>query len=527
VIEGGATAITIALPAAGALVAMTIRGIAWRVFAVACVAVLALDLAIAATVRETGSALRWRAGELIGMDGVWDLALRADGLSAAMLLAVALVMPAIGLYARRTPRPHDAESRRSAGSIPAGLLAIWAALNAVFVGNDLFTLFVAVEALTLSAVSLVCVGARTPLLRAALRYLLFASIGSALYLLGVALIHGAVGTVDLDALAAIARGRGAGSATPAVLPAIALMTVGMLAKAGVFPLHLWLPAVHAGAPAAISAVHSSLVVKAAFFVTLRLWLDVMRDAPNELPAQFIATMGACAIVVGSVLALRQARLKLLVAYSTVAQIGYLFIIFPLAISHAAVGPAGSALMNSAITGAMLQAISHAFAKAAMFLAAGLIAERLGHDRIDGLHGVGRVLPIAVLAFVIGGASLMGLPPSGGFWAKWLLLTAAVVAGQWWWALVMFAGGLLAGCYVARVAVPALSPHAADATGGLTIVSPARQGITLALALTSLLLGFMAAAPPDLVTAGLRIADGGEVMERIPLVPSMPAMEASP
>ena len=86
----------------------------------------------------------------------------------------------------------------------------------------------------------------------------------------------------------------------------------------------------------------------------------------------------------------------------------------------------------------------------MFMAAGLIAEALGHDRIAELGGIGRALPITLFAFGLGGLSLMGVPPSGGFVAKWLMLTAAAMEGQWWWALVILVGGLLAGGYVIRV-----------------------------------------------------------------------------
>jgi formate hydrogenlyase subunit 3/multisubunit Na+/H+ antiporter MnhD subunit len=159
---------------------------------------------------------------------------------------------------------------------------------------------------------------------------------------------------------------------------------------------------------------------------------------------------------------------------------------------------------------VLQAISHAFAKAAMFMAAGLIAEALGHDRIAGLAGIGRALPITVFAFAFGGLSLMGLPPSGGFVAKAMLLTAAVAEGQWWWAVVVLTGGLLAGGYVFLVLARAL----ADATEPLrllTTVSRGRQAVVVAVALCAVLLGFLPLRPsellqigrPDIATAGVR------------------------
>ena len=236
---------------------------------------------------------------------------------------------------------------------------------------------------------------------------------------------------------------------PAVWLAAGLMTAGLLAKTALFPLHLWLPPAHASAPAAASAVLSGLVVKGSFFLTVRLWFYVLPALPGGGAEAILGTLGSAAILFGSVLALSQPRLKLLIAYSTLAQIGYLFLIFPLASgAHPWIADGWS--------GGMMQTLSHAFAKAAMFLAAGLLAESLGHDRIAEFGGAGRAMPATFFALGLGGLSLMGLPPSGGFAAKWLLLRASVAAGQWVWAVVMLAGGLLAAGYVYRILAPALS-----------------------------------------------------------------------
>ena len=116
------------------------------------------------------------------------------------------------------------------------------------------------------------------------------------------------------------------------------MTVGLLAKTALFPLHLWLPPAHAGAPAAASAVLSALVVKGSFFIVVRLWFDVMPALPGLAGGSCSPRSAPAAIVFGSVVALRQERLKLLIAYSTLAQIGYLFLMFPLAFD-AAIGAA--------------------------------------------------------------------------------------------------------------------------------------------------------------------------------------------
>ena len=138
------------------------------------------------------------------------------------------------------------------------------------------------------------------------------------------LLYGAYGTLDIALLAPLIRPE------PAVWLAAGLMTAGLLAKTALFPLHLWLPPAHANAPAAASAVLSGLVVKGSFFLVVRLWFDVLSSLPSVIPGTILAALGSAAILFGSVLALRQARLKLLIAYSTVAQIGYLFLMFPLA-----------------------------------------------------------------------------------------------------------------------------------------------------------------------------------------------------
>jgi formate hydrogenlyase subunit 3/multisubunit Na+/H+ antiporter MnhD subunit len=441
----------------------------------------------------TAAAVHSGGAPVVHMLGHWapplGLAFRADGLAAVMLLTAALVVAAVALFARADfGTQAGAPGTRAALAFWPLLLALWGAINLAVVATDLFTLYVALELLTFAAMPMVCLSGTRATLEAALRTLMFALLGSVLYLLGIAFIYGAYGTLDVVLLSGLAR---------AELPtyvAVALMTAGLLAKAALLPLHLWLPPAHAGAPPAASAILSALVVKGSFVILLRLWFGVMPGLAAPLAAQVLGALGAAAILLGSVAALRQDRLKLLVAYSTVAQIGYLFLMVPLLVA----APGDQAFAARAWTGGVLQAVSHAFAKAAMFLAAGLVAVRLGQDRIDGLSGAARLLPVPVLAFGLAGLSLMGVPPSGGFTAKWLLLTSAIEAGQWWWALVILGGGLLTGGYVYRVLAGAL-------TGEGTPAAPRRpdqrEAIVLALALVSVALGVLPLAAFGLVQVG--------------------------
>jgi len=466
------------VPAAGALLAFVAGGRqAERVALTTMPLGLAIAVAIMVALQRTGAPLVYVLG---GWAPPLGIVLRADGLSAVMMAISAVVICAVGVFARP-------DFRTPAGSLEARvpfafwilLLAIWAALNTVFVGGDLFTLYVALELLTFSAVPLVSLDGRAETLQAALRYLLFALIGSVLYLVGTALLYGTYGTLDIALLSHKIE------APPATLVAAALMTTGLLAKTALFPLHLWLPPAHAGAPAAASAVLSGLVVKGSFFIVVRLWFDVMPGLPGFAAAQLLAALGAAAIVIGSIVALRQERLKLLIAYSTLAQIGYLFLMFPLAFS----GAPTRLESGGALAGGLLQAISHATAKAAMFMSAGLIYAARGHDRITRLGGIGRALPFSILAFALAGLALIGVPPSGAYLAKDLLLQAATGTEQWWWTAAIQAGGIFTGSYVLLVLAHALAP--ADEPIALRpSVSRVGEAAALALALCSLLLGLV-------------------------------------
>jgi len=493
--SGSLLVLALMLPVLAALAAFVVGG-KWaeRVVQVAVFGGLILAVAIALAVARAGQPLVYIVG---GWAPPLGLALRADGISAAMILTTAIVLGAVALYAPSGLRTADgAGEARMPYSFWVLMPSLWAGLNAVFLGGDLFNLYVALELLTFAAVPLVCLDGRRASLNAAMRYLMFALLGSILYLLGAALIYGGYGTLDISLLSVRVRPE------PVAYVAAALMTAGLIAKTALFPLHLWLPPAYSNAPPAATAMLSGLVGKASFFLIVRLWFNAMPGLYPNAMAQLLGALGACAIVVGGVVALRQQRLKMLIAYSSVAQIGYLFLLFPL--TDAALQP----WTGMAWTGGLLQAISHAFAKSAMFLAAGLIVESLGHDRIRDLGGIGRSLPICVLAIGLSGLSLIGVPPSGGFAAKWMMLRAAVGSGQWWWVLVILLGGLLAGGYILRIIRPGLT-LTVPAHVPLEAVSRQRQTVVLALALCSILLGLVPLGSFGFLMTGQPVAlDGG-------------------
>ncbi len=475
--------LAVLLPFVGVMAGLVLGGRnAQRVAMLTIVAGLAIAIAIATTMLRSGTALTYLLGDWAPPLGI---ALRADGLSIVMMFAVAVVIAGIGVYARADFSTPDGVGEARAPTVYwLLLLAVWGSLNLVFVSGDLFTLYVALELLTFAGVPLVCLDGKGETLRAALRYLVYALGGSILYLLGAVLLYGECGTLDIALLAQRLR------PSAVAWVALALMTTGLLAKTALFPLHLWLPPAHAGAPPAASAVLSALVVKGSFFIVIRLWFDAAPSLPGLSAAQLLAGLGATAILFGSVIALRQDRLKLLIAYSTLAQIGYLFLMFPLAFDAGA----GEFVRGGALMGGTLQAISHATAKAAMFMAAGLIYKAYGHDRIADLAGAARSVPLSVLAFAIGGVALMGVLPSGAYLAKKLLLQAADDSGQWWWEWVLQAGGFLTTSYVVLVIAHACRIPDRAVTPRVSV--PRIQELAaLSLALCSLALALAAVVGP--------------------------------
>ncbi len=423
--------------------------------------------------------------EAAGWPAPLGITLEADGLACGFLAMAALVMGGVVAQGRTHFESAGPERRATWAFWPLALL-LWAAINAVFLSRDLFNLYVGLELVTLCAVALVAIDGKPETLAAALRYMLVALMGSLLYLLGVVLLYSAHGVLDIGLIA----GR---LAAPTDKLAAALMTAGLAAKMALFPFHAWLPPAHSGAPAPASAMLSALVPKAAFVILMRLWLEAVPDLAAAGLLALFGVLGAAAILHGGVMALRQNRLKLIIAYSTVAQIGYLLLVFPLAGGASAAQPWAAGAWN----GAVFHALSHGLAKAAMFLCAGLWMASLGHDRLDGLRGQARATPMAAFAFGLASIALMGLPPSGGFTAKYLMLTSALASGQWYWAVVLLLGGLLTAAYLYRP----LAMVFAKADEAPAAVPRSQQAVPLLLAGAAIVLGIASSGPFQFLQIG--------------------------
>jgi multicomponent Na+:H+ antiporter subunit D len=404
---------------------------------------------------------------------------RLDALSLLLLWLNAVLFLLVSLQAR----VHFPFAQLNGQRFWPLWLLLLAGINALLLSADLFNLYVTLELVTLAAVGLVTLSGVPDALRAAMRYLLLGLMASLLYLLGVGLVYGQAGTLDLYQLSELLE--------PGLLShtALVLMMVGLLVKAAIFPLHVWLPSAHGKAPGPVSALLSAIVVKVALYIIWRLWFWTAADWSMEWAALLLGGLGAAAILYGSLQALIQKRLKMVIAYSTVAQLGYLMLVFPLA-------------TLLAWQAALYQLISHGLAKAAMFVAAANILHALGTDRLRRLVGLDQRLPLDVFTLALASVTLMGLPPSGGFIAKWLFLQTAWAQGGWFWVLIISLGGLLAAAYLFRIlALTCFHPRVNVGNSNLhkPATSASLAGLTLALA--AIVCGFSSAPLLALMTQG--------------------------
>jgi formate hydrogenlyase subunit 3/multisubunit Na+/H+ antiporter MnhD subunit len=426
--------------------------------------------------------------------------LRADGLSILLLTITVGVGLAVMLYASsyfgKGVLEYPNIGQRYFWPLYFFLLA---SLNALFLSSDIFNLYVTLELMGFSAVALVALAGKRLAVVAALKYFFVSLGGSLCYLLGVGLTYGMFSTVDLSLLSERVE------PSFATWTALFLMTGGLVAKAALFPLHFWLPPAHSNAPSPVSALLSALVVKGSFYIVLRLWFEAFDSVVTTGAALVLGGLGVGAIFWGSYQALLQPRLKLLVAYSTVAQLGYLFLVFPLAVSTSSGFTAWS--------GCLLFLGAHACAKTAMFLTAGNILYAAGHDRIRDLDGITHVLPLSVFAFALSGISLVGLPPSGGFAGKWLLLNAGLSQGKWFWVAVILVGSLMAAAYIMRVLTHAFTR--VEEPDIPNPIPPVMEWTGLTLAVLAILLGLLSWWPIELLRFGAPMVGPAFSVEILP------------
>ncbi|MEM8709969.1 MAG: monovalent cation/H+ antiporter subunit D family protein [Planctomycetota bacterium] len=327
----------------------------------------------------------------------------------------------------------------------ACLLLCFSGLLGITVAGDAFNIFVFLEISSLSTYVLVSMGRDRRALTAAFKYLIIGTVGATFYLLGVGFMYQMTGTLNIEDLSMRLTAVSGDGVTPVfetttIRAALGFLTVGVSLKVALFPLHIWLPNVYAYAPSVVSAFLSATATKVAILIFLRVFYTIDgRAIPFEaLPiAQTLVPFAVAGAVVASFVAVYQRDIKRLLAYSSIAQVGYMI---------CGIGLATQAGLESGL----LHLFNHALMKGALFLAVGCVVYRVGQSRLELLRGVGREMPLTATAIVIGGASLVGVPLTAGFVSKWALLTAVIDEGRWVVAGLVIVSSLIAVVYVGQI-----------------------------------------------------------------------------
>ncbi len=365
----------------------------------------------------------------------WGIEYRVDSLNALVLLIVSAISTIVMLFAPLSVAREVAPARVSL--FYAAYLLCLAGLLGIAITGDAFNLFVFLEIASLSSYVLIALGRERRALTAAYQYLVMGTIGATFILIGIGLMYMMTGTLNM---ADLARRLPAVLDTRTIRAALAFLTVGLSLKLALFPLHLWLPNAYTYSPSVVSAFLAATATKVGVYMLLRFLFTVfgavfvfqaMGLGHILMPVALVAVFSA------STVAIFQDNVKRMLAYSSVAQIGYMV----LGLSFAS--PLG-------LTAAVLHLFNHALMKGALFLALGCLMYQLGSVQLRDLAGLGRRMPWTFAAIVIGGLSLIGVPLTVGFISKWYLVLAAFAAGLWWVAVLVLLGSLLAVVYMWRV-----------------------------------------------------------------------------
>ncbi|MEL6998002.1 MAG: monovalent cation/H+ antiporter subunit D family protein [Pseudomonadota bacterium] len=360
---------------------------------------------------------------------------RIDTINAFLLVLVSLMGAVVALYA---PRSVGNEIRpEKQGWYYSMYLMCLAGLLGMAITGDAFNVFVFMEISSLAMYTLIALGSERRALVAAFQYLIIGTIGASFYVIGVGLLFLVTGSLNLWD---IAQRLPEVENLRSVVAGLAFIVVGFGLKLAMFPMHLWLPNAYAFAPTVATAFIASTATKVAIYLLLRFAFSVFgvdyltEHAPG---GEVFLILAALAMLVCSVSAIFQINIKRMLAYSSVAQVGYML--------------AGIAIATDiGLTGSISHMFNHAIVKACLFLAVGCIFFSTGVTRIENMAGIGRTMPLTMAAFVIAGLGLIGVPGTAGFVSKWYLVQAAADVGNWLIIAVIMVSSVLAVIYLGRV-----------------------------------------------------------------------------
>ncbi|HJO39705.1 MAG: monovalent cation/H+ antiporter subunit D family protein [Vicinamibacterales bacterium] len=389
---------------------------------------VAASVALARVLRTADGVWRY---ELGGWAPPWGIEYVLDPLSGGMSVLVAGLALAAAIYAGPYLRTADPDR---IGLFDSLYLLLVAGLLGIVVTGDLFNLYVFLEISAIAAYALLSTGGDRAAV-ATFRYLLVGTVAASCYLLGIGYLYALTGTLNMADLSVRLAAADESTATAV---GVGLIVIGLAIKAAVFPFHGWLPDAYTYAPPPVTGFVAAVMTKVSAYALYRVLYFVLGAEPAAASALvFLGWAGVAAIVAGSWLALAQSDVRRMLAYSSVGQMGYIIFGFSL----------GSPI---AIVGALFHVLNHALMKGCLFLVTGGIRWRTGVSSVAGFAGLGRRLPLSATAFALAAVSMVGLPPTAGFFSKWYLLLGAFEAEAWVGVAALVGSSWLSAIYFFRV-----------------------------------------------------------------------------
>ncbi|HDP70668.1 MAG TPA: hypothetical protein ENN38_07690 [Actinobacteria bacterium] len=362
----------------------------------------------------------------------WGIELLIDNITAFILLLITFVGFFVFIFSK--PYVKKELEKEKAPFYYILTLLLLGSMTGFVISGDIFNMFIFFEILSLSSYSLVAIAGDKEALRAGFKYLVMGVISSLFVLLGLGFIYSVTGTLNVSQIASWVR---SSSDLTVVYTGALFLIVAFVIEAALFPMHIWLPQAHGKAPAPVSAVLSGLVIGVGVVGIIKVIyyiLPIVYSAEFIILFRVLATIG---IVFGAIFALFESDLKVLLAQSSISQIGF-----------AAIGVFLFSYLG--LAGSMLQILNHALAKSALFFGAGAIIYRTGFRKLDEMRGIGKKMPITMGFFAISLASIAGIPMTCGFASKYYLCFAAIRQGLWGMVGAILLGSFLSILYCIRI-----------------------------------------------------------------------------
>lgn len=370
----------------------------------------------------------------------WGIEIKGNFLGAYMACVITVIGFLVILFTHDLS-PPDLDKRKLHYYYTLMFLLLGSMLGIVYTW-DLFNLFVFMEINSITACAIISIKNKKNAIEGALKYLILSTLGSGCVLLAIGLLYNITGHLNFE-FAHRALLQAAKLYPINTLVSLSFFVVGFSVKSALFPLHVWLPDAHSTAPTPSSALLSGLVLKSYVIGIIKVLFVVYGvSLIKNLPIPgFINIAASLSIIMGSIIAIVQKDIKKMLAYSSIAQIGYIYL--------------GIGLLNPvSLSGSLFHVLSHSITKANLFLAAGNIIKKTGIRNISQLHGLGSKMPLTLLAFTVSSLSMVGLPLLSGFHSKWLLGLGSLKAGKFLYLIVILISSLLNAGYYLPIVISA-------------------------------------------------------------------------